>query len=226
MKSFAEIYARAAERKGGEDALQNLLPTGILDAEALMAISNDRYLSAMTEGIFKAGFVWKVVENKWPCFEKAFFGFDVSACAYMTPEEQAEIAQNTDIIRHLSKIKTVPVNAQMIINEAQKHDGSFGAFIAAWPDEDYIGLLTYLKKYGARLGGNTGPYFLRQMGKDGFILGRDGVAALIDANVIEKPPTSKGAMQEVQAAYNQWREETGYDFATLSRILALSIDAV
>lgn len=226
MKAFAEIYDRAAARKGGEEALQALLPTNILDSAALMAISNDRYLAAMTEGIFKAGFVWKVVENKWPGFEEAFFGFDVSACAYMTPEEQAEIAQNTAIIRNLSKIKTVPLNAQMIISQAQQYDGSFGAFIAQWPDEDYVGLLTFLKKHGARLGGNTGPYFLRQMGKDGFILGRDGVAALIDANVIEKPPTGKGAMQQVQAAYNQWREETGHEFATLSRILALSIDAV
>lgn len=226
MKPFAEIYARAAERKGGEDALQALLPTGILDGDGLMTIPNDRYLSAMTEGIFKAGFVWKVVESKWPAFETAFWGFDISQCAYMTPEEQAEIASNTAIIRNLSKIKTVPLNAQMIIQEAQQNDGSFGAFIADWPAEDYIGLLAYLKKHGARLGGNTGPYFLRQMGKDGFILGRDGVAALIDANVIEKPPTSKGAMQQVQATFNQWREETDYNFAQLSRILALSIDAV
>lgn len=226
MKSFAEIFERAAERKGGEDALIPLLPTGILDDKALMTISNDRYLSAMTEGIFKAGFVWKVVESKWPGFEAAFWGFDISKCAYMTPEEQDEIASNTAIIRNLSKIKTVPLNAQMIIQEAQKHDGSFGAFIASWPAEDYIGLLAYLKKHGARLGGNTGPYFLRQMGKDGFILGRDGVAALIDANVIEKPPTSKSAMQKVQAAFNQWQAETDYNFAQLSRILALSIDAV
>ncbi len=226
MKAFAEIYDRAAERKGGEEALQALLPTGILDRSALTAISNDRYLSAMTEGVFKAGFVWKVVENKWPAFEAAFFNFDVSACAYMTPEEQAEIAKNAKIIRNLSKIKTVPLNAQMIISQAQQYGGSFGAFIAEWPDEDYVGLLAFLKQNGARLGGNTGPYFLRRMGKDGFILGRDGVAALIEANVIEKPPTSKGAMQKVQAAYNQWREETGHCFAELSRILALSIDAV
>jgi len=101
---------------------------------------------------------------------------------------------STAIIRNRSKIKTVPENAQMIINTAQQFDGSFGRFIAEWPDEDFIGLLDYLKKHGSRLGGNTGPYFLRQMGKDGFILGRDGVAALIDANVIEKPPTSKTAM--------------------------------
>lgn len=226
MKAFDEIYARAVARKGGEEALEALLPTNILNEDALMAIPNDRYLSAMTEGIFKAGFVWKVVENKWPAFEEAFWGFDISACAYMTPEEQANIAENTAIIRNLSKIKTVPLNAQMIISEAQKHEGSFGQFIASWPSEDYIGLLAYLKKHGARLGGNTGPYFLRQMGKDGFILGRDGVAALIDANVIDKPPTSKAAMQQVQAAFNQWREETGYQFAQLSRILALSIDAV
>jgi len=201
MKSFAEIYDLAVQRKGGEAKVKALLPTNILDAETLATIDNDRFLSAMTAGVFKAGFVWKVVESKWPAFEAAFWQFNISQCAYMTPEEEDEIANNAAIIRNRSKIKTVPLNAQMIIQEAQQHDGAFGAFIANWPDEDYIGLLAYLKKNGARLGGNTGPYFLRQMGKDGFILGRDGIAALVDANVIEKAPTSKGAMKQVQAAF-------------------------
>jgi len=225
MKPFDAIYERAVKRKGGEEALTALLPTGIVDASDLAKTPNDRFLSAMTEGVFKAGFSWKVVESKWSGFEAAFFGFNVNQCAYLTPEEFEVIAKNPAIIRNRSKIKSVPENAQMIIAAAQQYDGAFGRFVAEWPQDDYIGLLEYLKKQGSRLGGNTGPYFLRQMGKDGFILGRDGVAALIDANVIEKPPTSKGAMKQVQQAFNQWHEETGYNFAQLSRILALSIDA-
>ncbi|HAG41377.1 MAG TPA: 3-methyladenine DNA glycosylase, partial [Pseudoalteromonas sp.] len=40
--------------------------------------------------------------------------------------------------------------------------------VANWPGDDTIGLWAYLKKHGARLGGNTGPYALRALGKDTF----------------------------------------------------------
>lgn len=226
MKAFETIYERAVKRKGGEEALAKLLPDNIMDKTALTETPNSRYLAAMTDAIFKAGFVWKVVENKWPAFEEAFFGFDISRCAYMTPEEQEAIANNAAIIRNRTKIKSVPENARMIIHAAQQYNGAFGAFIAHWPQDDYIGLLAYLQQHGSRLGGTSGQYFLRKMGKDGFILGRDGVAALIDAGVIDKAPTSKTAMRQVQQAYNQWHAETGFSFAKLSRVLALSIDAV
>jgi len=225
MKRFAKIYERALERKGGEIALKALLPDNIASAQTLTVISNDRYLSAMASAIFKAGFVWRVVDQKWPAFEAAFWQFDISHCAYMTPDEFDTIAVDASIIRNRTKIKSVQHNAQMIIETARQYDGSFGTFIANWPDEDYIGLLDYLKKHGSRLGGNSCQYFLRQMGKDGFILGRDGIAALIQAGVIEKVPSSKAAMKQVQLAFNQWHEETGFNYATLSRILALSIDA-
>ncbi len=224
MRAFEAIYERAKKRKGGEKALHALLPDSIVDVQTLTVTPNDRYLSAMTEAIFKAGFVWRVVAQKWPAFETAFWHFDISRCAYMTPDEFDALAADASIIRNRTKIKTVQHNAQMVIETAHQHDGSFGAFIANWPDEDYIGLLDYLKKHGSRLGGNSGQYFLRQMGKDGFILGRDGIAALIKAGVIDKTPTSKTAMKQVQQAFNQWHEETGYHYASLSRILALSMD--
>ena len=37
---------------------------------------DDRYLSEMTRCIFQAGFVWRVVDNKWDDFEDVFFGAD------------------------------------------------------------------------------------------------------------------------------------------------------
>lgn len=226
MQDFDDIYGRAAERKGGEAALLALLPAETTDVQTLASTPNDRFLSAMTNAIFKAGFVWKVVEKKWPGFEAAFFNFDISHCAYMTPEELEALMANTAIIRNLIKVKTVQHNAQMIIEVANQHDGKFGAFIADWPMHDYVGLLAYLKKHGARLGGMSGQYFLRTMGKDGFILGRDGVAALMQAGVIDKQPNSKKTMQQIQQAYNVWQTETSLSFANISRILAYSIDAV
>jgi hypothetical protein len=48
---------------------------------------------------------------------------------------------------------------------------------------------------------------------------------LKDAGAIDKNPTSMKAQAQVQDAFNQWADETGYSLGQLSRILALSIDA-
>ncbi len=224
MKSFDEIFARAAERKGGEAALRQLLPSGIKNPRQLAVIQDDRYLAGMTTAIFKAGFVWKIIENKWPGFEEAFWGFDIDRCAFMSPDDEDSLCTDTRIIRNRQKILTVPHNAVMII-EIRKEHGSFGRFIADWPAEDFTGLLEYLGKHGSRLGGMTAQYFLRFIGKDGFVLSRDGVYALIQAGIIDKPPTGKAARRKVQQAYNRWQQESGLGLAEISRVLALSIDA-
>ena len=224
MQAFQQIYQRAAARKGGEEALHQLLPDDIKSPQQLADISDDRYLAGITKAIFKAGFVWKIVEHKWPGFEEAFWSFDVDRCAFMSPDDEDALCTDTRIIRNLQKILTVPHNAVMII-EIRKEHGSFGQFIADWPAEDFVGLLDYLGKHGSRLGGMTAQFFLRIIGKDGFVLSRDGVYAMIQAGIIDKPPTSKAARHKVQQAYNQWQQETGMGLTDLSRILALSIDA-
>ena len=224
MRSFDEIYQRAAARKGGEAALQALLPREIKSREELAATPDDRYLAEMTKAIFKAGFVWKVIDSKWAGFEEAFWGFDVPRCSFMSPEDEEALCHDERIIRNRQKILTVPRNAVMITELAREH-GSFGRFVADWPGTDFVGLLQVLSKRGARLGGMTAQYFLRFIGKDGFALSRDGVYALIEAGVVDKPPTSKAALQKVQLAYNTWSSESGLGLAAISRILALSIDA-
>lgn len=102
--------------------------------------------------------------------------------------------------------------------------GSFGRKVGDWPQDDYFGLLDWLKKEGARLGGNTGAYGLRMMGRDGFMMTRDVVARLVAEGVIAGPPTSKAAKAAVQAAFNAWHAETGYNFTQMSRVQAYSID--
>jgi hypothetical protein len=63
--------------------------------------------------------------------------------------------------------------AHMMFDEIHSDNSpndSFAEFIAAWPSNDMIGLWDYLKKKGQRLGGNTGPYALRAIGKNTFYL--------------------------------------------------------
>lgn len=223
MRTFDEIFELAAARKGGPDVVEGLMPE-LKTAEELRAIPEDRILAAMTKGVFQAGFSWKVIENKWPGFEEAFEGFVPVRWKFMSDDDLDTLLKDTRIVRNGPKILTVRDNA-ILVCDLEDEYGSAGACIADWPNEDFIGLLDLLKTRGSRLGGMTGQYFLRFLGRDGWALSRDVVAALIREGVVDKAPTGKGAMKAVQAAFNEWAAESGRPFAHISRTLALGIDA-
>ncbi|MGE0622394.1 MAG: DNA-3-methyladenine glycosylase I [Pseudomonadales bacterium] len=221
MDSFASIEQRAAERKGGAAALEDILPKPAKDA-ALRKRPDDRYLAEMTKCVFRSGFVWQIIENKWPGFEAAFDGFDVSTAAMLSDEDLERLGSDERIVRNAPKIRTVRGNAQFI-REIRDEHGSFGAFLAGWPREDFVGMWDVLKRRGERLGGQTGRFFLRFVGWDTPVLSPDVVAALVGQGVVEKNPTSAKALKAVQAAFNTWHEESGRPFCQISRILSATI---
>ena len=192
------------------------------EAAELQAIRDDRYLAEMTKSVFRSGFVWKIIENKWPGFEAAFHNFDVTACAMLSEEEQEQLGLDTRIVRHAKKIQSVPRNAAFILS-VREEAGSFGNFIARWPDDDFVGLWDQLKVRGDRLGGQTGRYFLRFVGKDTPLMSPDVVRALVVQGVVDKAPTSKRALAQVQAAFNAWRDESGRPLCQISRVLSCSV---
>ena len=81
-----------------------------------------------------------------------------------------------------------------------------------------------MKKNGARLGGGTGSYLLRYMGKESYIMSASVVARLAAEGVVDKAPSSKKAWAAVQAAFNQWQDESGESLTAISRVLAYSAD--
>lgn len=219
---FESFYEQALARKGGEQALKSLLPP-VVEKHRLAEISDDRYLSEITRCIFKAGFVWRVIENKWPEFEAAFEGFVPAYWQQVPPEMLEQLATDERIVRNMQKIRTVPENARMIMDVVKDH-GSFGQFLAQWPSDDQVGLLLYLKRNGERLGGNSAQYFLRRVGWDGFILSHDVVTALTRACIVDASPASKKGMTQVQEAFNRWHQETGLPISHLSRIVSFTVD--
>ncbi len=223
MEAFKAIWKRAAGRKGGDAALEALMPE-IKAPRELRAIPDDRWLAAMTKRIFQAGFVWKVIESKWEGFEVAFQGFDPGRVANFSEGEIGLLLSDTRIIRNGQKILAIRDNAAFLVDLARE-TGTAAAFFAGWPNADFVGLLEVMKKRGSRLGGFTGQMFLRTMGKDSFILNEDVTEALIAAGVIRRKPTSKGDLAAVQEAFNQWSEQSGRPLAHISRTLACSVGA-
>jgi 3-methyladenine DNA glycosylase Tag len=226
MQSFEQIYERAAARRGGEAALEAALAEYPAKSPAeLAAIPDDRWLAEMTRGVFRAGFNWRVIENKWTGFEDAFHGFDPPLNAAMSEEEFDAHLKDTRIIRNAQKVASVRTNGQFLVDLATEH-GSAAKFFADWPDSDFVGLLDLMKKRAARCAGETAMRFFRTMGKPAFITTRDVAAALIEAGVIEKPPSGRKEFQAVQDAFNGWSEATGRNLTGLSRVLALSTGPV
>ncbi|MBE9538006.1 MAG: DNA-3-methyladenine glycosylase I [Proteobacteria bacterium] len=222
MEDFDNIYQRACERKGGEPEVVALLPK-VRSARAITNTGDDRYLSEMTRCVFQAGFVWRVVNQKWDDFEDVFFGFPPDKIVLLSPEQLERFGQNKRIIRNMQKIVGVQHNARFVLDVAREH-GSFGKFIASWPSEDLIGLFAYLKKHGSRLGGMTGQRVLRNMGKDTFVVTGDVVRALQGAGLdIKDNPSSKRELRLIQDIFNEWHKKSGLAYSHISRICACSI---
>ena len=221
MKKFKPILSRAIKRAGGEAALDELLPKPV-STRKLKSVSDDRYLSSMSLRIFSAGLKHSMVAAKWPAFEDVFLGFDPRRVAGMPEDDVEALMKDRRLIRHWPKISSVPVNARAMLDIAADA-GGFGAWIAAWPEDDIVGLWAEMGKRFKHLGGMSTPYFLRMIGKDTFVLTPDVASGLITAGVVDRKPSGKRDLALVQAGFNQWAAETGMALCQLSRTLALSV---
>ena len=222
MQKFDSIWHRASERKGGDKALKAMLPDSRENA-ILAEQPNSYYLANMAKSIFKSGFVWRVVDKKWPTFEEAFYGFDNGRLLMLPDEEWEAYAKDTRIIRNMTKVFAVRSNLYFIYDISQEH-GSFGQFIANWPEDNLVGLFIKLKKEGSRLGGMTGQYFLNACGKSTFMLTRDVVHCLQLAGVeVADNPSSQRDLRKIQVAFNQWHEESGLSYRQMSAVMARSV---
>ncbi|WP_281646722.1 DNA-3-methyladenine glycosylase I [Parendozoicomonas sp. Alg238-R29] len=218
--SYRNIFQLASTRKGGDDNLEALIASHRPNPN-LADVPEDRFLAEFTRKVFQSGFVWRVVDNKWPAFEELFWGFDVDKLLMMPDEMLERKATDPAIIRNLKKVWSIRENA-MMIQDVRNSEGSFPQFIADWPEENIIGLWQFLKKHGSRLGGNVGPYALRFLGKDTFLLSRDVEAFLREREIIEGGLTSQRSLKAIQNFFNDLQQESGRSLSELSRLIAFS----
>jgi len=222
MRSFSEIEALAARRKGGAGALEGRLSFPAPRGE-ITDIAADRWLSAMTRCVFQAGFNWRVVERKWDRFEEVFEGFDVHRWSMMSDRNLDRLLKTEGIVAHAAKISSVGANARFLVAVAREY-GSVGGYFSGWERERYCQNLRGLRKNGARLGGRTGQTFLRRMGVDTLVFSPDVLKALRREGVVAKMPASLKDFDAVQAAIDAWGEESGRSLTRISQILAFSVD--
>lgn len=218
---FAAILD-AANARHGAAALEARLIRPRSPAE-LEALGDDRYLSQMSLRIFRAGLKHSTVDAKWPAFEEVFDRFEPRRVRAMPDEALEALLADRRLIRHWGKLKAVRANAAAMIALAEEH-GSFAAWLARWPASDIVGLVEVLAKRFSQMGGNSGPSFLRMVGKDTFVLTHSVVAALQRWGAAERPPKTRADRAAVQSCFNAWAAETGRPLCQLSLILAASIE--
>ena len=221
MLSFGPIQEAARTRLGAA-ALEARLPQPRSAAE-LKAVPDDRYLSQMSLRIFRAGLKHSLVDAKWPAFEEVFDAFDPHRVRAMSDEALEALLGDRRLIRHWGKLKSVRDNAAAMISVAEEH-GGFGAWLADWPVTGIVELWEALAKRFSQMGGNSGPTFLRMVGKDTFIPTPSVTAALKHWGAVDAPPKNRKDRAVVQSCFNAWAAETGRPLCQLSLILAASIE--
>jgi 3-methyladenine DNA glycosylase Tag len=219
--SFTPILEAARSRLGA-GALEARLTKPRSPAE-LKATNDDRYLSQMELRIFRAGLKHSLVDAKWPAFEEVFDGFEPRRVRAMSDEALEGLLGDRRLIRHWGKLKSVRDNAASMIAVAEEH-GSFAAWLADWPGTDIVGLWEALAKRFSQMGGNSGPSFLRMVGKDTFVLTHSVTAALKRWAGVDPPPKNRKDRAAVQSHFNAWAGETGRPLCQLSLILAASVE--
>ena len=117
--------ARAARQ-----ALAALLGPAPDNAARRRRLPDDRILSTMAERVFAAGFVWRVIEQKWPGFEEAFLGFEPKRLLFQPDDFWHDLTSDKRIVRNPQKIRSVRDNAAFVERCRREH-GSFGKFLAA-----------------------------------------------------------------------------------------------
>lgn len=221
-RSFASIVKAAQKRKGGPIKLKALLPAPPASAAKLRRLDDARALSALGKGIFRAGFSWKVVDDRWPAIEKALGGMRPEHVASLGGPEIEAYLRAPGVIKNRGRLQAVIENARWFL-DVRDQFGSFGRMVAQWPSSEIVELWQKMKDEGSRIGGSTGPYFLRELGKDSWLPTGSVMRGLVAFKVLDRPGTGKRNLRDAQAAFNAWHEETGRSYAELSRIVAMSI---
>lgn len=114
------------------------------------------YLEEITKSVFRSGFSWQVIENKWANFQKAFADFDIDAVAAFDDRDLERLLGDQGIVRNGRKIEATIANARrmQVLRDAHR---SFHGYLRSLDGLDYAERSKELQKHFNHLG-RTGTY--------------------------------------------------------------------
>ena len=120
---------------------------------------DDGYFEELTKAIFRAGFSWPVVREKWRGFVRSFDRFSLERVAAYGPEDIERLFEDKDIVRNLRKILATVENANTMLDLIAEH-GSMHAYLRSLDHLDYHARVKELTKPFAGLGRTSAFVFL------------------------------------------------------------------
>ena len=114
------------------------------------------YLEELTKAIFRAGFSWPVINNKWPRFQEAFHRFEIAKVAHYGPTDLERLQGDPGLVRNRRKIEATVTNAQRMLELIEEH-GSFHAYLRTIDYLPYHGRVDALTSQFDHLG-RTGAF--------------------------------------------------------------------
>ena len=127
--------------------------------------SDAAYMEEMTKSVFRSGFSWQVVDDKWRNFKAAFDGFDVGRMAAYDERDVDRLLGDEGIVRNGRKIEATIHNARAM-EEVRQEFGSFQKYLRSMDEQSYEAKAKDMKARFSYLG-KTGTYtFLWGVGEE------------------------------------------------------------
>lgn len=120
------------------------------------------YFDRMSKAIFTAGLNWRMVENKWPNFRKAFLNFSPDSVAKFTERDVGRLMKDTRIVRNEKKIRATIQNAKTIMQLRASH-GSVRGYLDSFGKREFELQRELQEKFG-HMGPSTARMFLWMVG--------------------------------------------------------------
>jgi 3-methyladenine DNA glycosylase Tag len=124
--------------------------------------NDDEYFEMMTRALFSAGLNWRMIDKKWPNFEKAFSHFAIKKVAKFGDKEVSRLMADAGIVRNEGKITSTIYNAQQSLKLIDEF-GSFHRYMDSFK-KDHVALQSDLRSRFHHLGESSSRTFLWMSG--------------------------------------------------------------
>jgi len=127
--------------------------------------SDDAYFENMTRVIFLAGLSWRMIDEKWSNFKKAFNNFLIANVAKFDEKDIKRLMSDAGIVKNRAKIMAAINNAKQFLN-IEKEYGSFKSYLDSLDkSNNYALVIKELGKKFSRLGPSSARIFLYSVGE-------------------------------------------------------------
>jgi len=127
--------------------------------------SDDSYFENMTRVIFLAGLGWKMIDEKWSNFKRAFNNFSIIDVAKFDEDDVKRLMNDASIVRNQAKIVATINNAKQFQSIEKKYS-SFQSYLNSLDkSSNYALVIRELGKKFSRLGPSSARTFLYSVGE-------------------------------------------------------------